>query len=161
MRILRFTLTLCLLSFFGFAANAQLQFGGGAVTSFNFNSFGLQAKGQYAFNETWRGAADFSYFFEESGLTVWEFNPNAHYIFKDDGAGQKFYGLAGLNVARRSFNIDLGAFGGNIGGGVTDIGLNVGAGANIPLGAMTGYAEAKFGIGGAEFGLAVGVLFGN
>lgn len=159
MRILRYTLTLCLLSFFGFAAQAQLQFGGGAALIGNFNSFGVQARGQYQINETWRAAADFTYLFPEIG-SAWEFNPNAHYIFQDDGAGKKFYALAGLGV----YHYDLGlnnVFGIDIGGSFTDIGLNVGAGANIPLGGITGYAEAKFGIGGSEFGLAVGVLFGN
>lgn len=159
MRILRITLTACLLSFFGFTAQAQMQFGGGIATNANFNQFGVQARGQYQINDTWRAAADFTYLFPEFG-SAWEFNPNAHYIFKDDGEGQKFYGLAGLSIYHFSFNSEFNNILG-IDASFTDVGLNVGAGANIPLGSMTGYAEAKFGIGGSEFGLAVGVLFGN
>jgi hypothetical protein len=155
MRILRYSLTLCLLAFFSFAAQAQLQFGGGIATVGNFDQFGIQAKGQYALNDTWRVSADFTYLFPEAG-TAWEINPNAHYIFSDDGAGKKLYALAGLGIYH--FGFDLGGFG-NI--GFTDVGLNVGAGANMPIGNMAGYAEAKFGIGGSEIGLAVGILFGN
>ena len=160
MRTLRILLTLSLFTFFAATASAQLQFGGGAATVANFNQFGVQAKAQYQFSETWRGAADFTYLFPEFG-SAWELNPNVHYIFKDDGAGQQFYALAGLGVYRFSVDLDFGGFGnfGNV--GATDVGLNVGAGANIPLGGLTGYAEAKFGIGGSEIGIAVGVLFGN
>lgn len=158
MHTLRYTLTVCLLAFFGFAAQAQLQFGGGAALVGNFDFFGVQAKGQYQIDESWRAAADFTYLFPEAG-TAWEFNPNVHYIFQDDGAGKQFYALAGLGVFHYGFDLDFGF--GDFGGSFTDVGLNAGAGANIPLGGLTGYAEAKFGIGGSEFGLAVGVLFGN
>lgn len=160
MLLLRFTLTACLLSFFGFAAQAQLQYGGGVATSANFDVFGIQAKGQYRFNETWRAAADFTYLFPEVG-SAFELNANAHYIFKDDGAGQQFYALAGLGFYR--FSVDLGsALGVDLGrASATDVGFNIGAGANIPLGNMLGYAEAKFAIGGSEFGLSVGLLFGD
>lgn len=157
MHTLRYLLTLALFATLGLSASAQLQFGAGAATVGNFNTFGVQARAQYDIDATWRGAADFTYLFPEFG-NAWELNPNVHYIFKDDGAGQKFYGLAGLGI----FHYGIGdLFGIDIGRSVTDVGLNVGAGANLPLGNLTGYAEAKFGIGGSEFGLAVGVLFGN
>ena len=155
MRLLRYTLTLCLMAFFGFTAQAQLQYGAGVALVGNFDLVGVQAKGQYAFNETWRAAADFTYLFPEFGSS-WELNPNVHYIFSDDGAGKQLYALAGLGIWNVS--VDLGGFG-NV--GVTDTGINVGAGANIPFGGVTGYAEAKFGIGGSEFGIAAGILFGN
>lgn len=160
MRILRFTLTACLLSLFGFTAQAQLQFGGGVATVSSFNFFGVQAKGQYQINETWRAAADFTYSFPESG-SLFDINANAHYIFKDDGEGTQFYALGGLNFQRYSFKNE---FGGIIGFDFdyTDVGLNAGAGANIPLGNLVGYAEAKFALGSlSEISLAVGVLFGN
>jgi len=155
MRFFRYTLTLCLLTFFGFTAQAQLQYGGGAALIGNLDLFGVQAKGQYTINQEFRVAADFTLLFPEAGSS-WEFNPNVHYIFSDDGAGRQFYALAGLGLW--NFSVDLGGFGSV---GATDTGFNVGAGANIPLGGFTGYAEAKYGIGGSEFGLAVGVLFGN
>ncbi|MEM6772980.1 MAG: hypothetical protein AAF597_20540 [Bacteroidota bacterium] len=160
MRLIRYTLTFCLLAFFSFTAQAQLEFGGGVALNGNFNYFGVQARGQYTVDPTWRVAADFTYLFPEFG-TAWEFNPNAHYVFQDDGAGQKFYALAGLNVWRRGTG-DLGL---NVIGvssvGVTDVGFNVGAGANLLLGGLTGYAEAKFAVGGSELGVTVGILFGN
>jgi hypothetical protein len=126
----------------------------------NFNQFGVQAKGQYLITEKIRAAADFTYLFTDFG-SAWELNPNAHYIFQDDGAGKQFYALAGLGIYRYSIDIDLGPFGGVSNAGFTDVGLNVGAGANIPIGGMTGYAEAKYGLGGSEIGIAVGVLFGG
>lgn len=155
MRLLRYTLALAMLAFFSFTAQAQLQYGGGAALVGNFDLFGIQAKGQYAFNETWRAAADFTYLFPEFGSS-WEFNPNVHYIFSDNGAGQQFYALAGIGIWNVS--VDLGGLGSV---GATDTGINVGAGANIPLGGLTGYGEIKYGIGGSELGIAFGILFGN
>lgn len=157
MRYTRLFLVACCFFFLGLQAQAQLQYGGGVALTGNFNFFGVQAKGQYTLNDTWRAAADFTYLFPEAG-TAWEFNPTAHYIFNDDGAGRQFYGLAGLNIWRFGFG-DIDGVPINV--GFTDVGLNVGAGANIPLGGLTGYAEARFGIGGSELGLSVGVLFGN
>lgn len=148
-----------MLAFFSFTAQAQLQFGGGAALIGNFDFFGVQAKGQYAINETWRVAADFTYLFPEVGSS-WELNPNVHYIFNDDGAGRQFYALAGLGIWNFGFDTgNLGGFG--FSSSFTDVGLNVGAGANIPLGGLTGYGEIKYGIGGSELGIAVGILFGN
>lgn len=161
MNFLRYTLTICLLTFFAFTAQAQLQFGGGAATVANFNQFGVQARAQYQITENIRAAADFTYLFADFG-SAWELNPNVHYIFKDDGAGQQFYGLAGLGVYNYSFDLGFGGILGDLGKtSVTDIGLNVGGGVNIPIGGMTGYAEAKYSIGGSELGIAVGVLFGG
>lgn len=160
MHFLRFTLLFCFLSCFTTTAQAQLQYGGGVATVGNFNQFGVQAKGQYQITENIRAAADFTYLFTDFG-SAWELNPTGHYIFQDDGAGKQFYALAGLGIYRYSIDLDLGFFGGVSRTGFTDVGLNVGAGANIPIGGMTGYAEAKFGVGGSELGLAVGILFGG
>ena len=141
-------------------AHAQFQFGGGAHLGLNFNQFGVQARGQYTVNETWRGAANFTFYFPEVG-TAWEFNPNAHYVFLNDET-KTVYALAGLGIYRFGLgNDDLGLGGLGIRTSFTDVGLNVGGGINLPLGPVTGYAEAKFGIGGSEFGVSVGVLFGN
>jgi hypothetical protein len=74
-----------------------------------------------------------------------EINPNAHYIFSDDGAGRKFYALAGLDIYLYGFNFGDGGLLGGLGNySATDVGPNVGAGANISRGNMAGYAEAKF-----------------
>jgi len=158
MKTLRFLFTLLLFTGFATTASAQFQFGGGGALGFNFDVAGLQAKGQYGFNETWRGAADFTFYFVEIG-SAYEINGNAHYIFSSDGAGQNFYALGGLNIWIYDLGIDFGFFG--VSETFTDVGLNLGAGANIPLGNLTGYGEAKFAVGGSEFNIAVGVLFGG
>ena len=160
MRIFR---TLLLLAFvLGFTATgqAQFQFGGGGTSTANFNQFGLQAKGQYTVDETWRGAADFNYLFANVG-SAWEINLNGHYQLTALEEGPQLYALAGLSVYRYTVNLGTSIFGDLGRVGATDVGLNLGAGANMPLGNLTGYAEAKFAVGGAQFGLAVGVLFGN
>ncbi len=161
MRTLRTTLLLALFTCLSYTASAQFQVGGGATLDLNLNEFGVQARGQYGFNETWRGAADFNLFFPGEGLSLFGFNANAHYKFVDNGPDAvSFYGLAGLNLTRISIKeIDLGGFGSVGGGSVTDTGLNVGGGANLPLGNLTGFAEAKYAIGGSELGICAGVLF--
>ena len=158
--ILRNSLLLAFFALASLTAQAQFSFGGGAVLGLNANEFGVQARGQYDINETWRGAADFTLYFPEVG-TAWEFNPNAHYVFLNDET-KTVYGLAGLGIYHYGLGSDdlgLGSLG--IRTSFTDVGLNVGGGINLPLGPVTGYAEAKYGIGGSEFGVSVGVLFGN
>lgn len=156
---MRTLITCCAFFLFTTAASAQLQFGGGAATVADFNQFGIQAKGQYTVDPTWRGSADFTFLFPEAG-SAFEINANGHYVFSDNGAGQLFYAIGGLSIYRFSFDIDLGVFGG-VNSSFTDVGFNAGAGVNIPLGGVTGYAEAKYAIGGSQIGLAVGVLFGG
>lgn len=163
--MLHYVRTLCFLAAccgFSLTASAQLQFGGGAALGVDFNEFGVQARGQYGFTETWRGGADFTYYFTEENISAFEINANAHYVFSDDGEGRKFYALGGLNYLRYSVDIpDLGFLGVEIDNSASDVGLNLGAGANIPLGNLVGYGEIKYAAGGAQFGIAAGILFGG
>ena len=160
--ILRNSLLLAFFALASLTAQAQFSFGGGAVLGLNANEFGVQARGQYDINETWRGAADFTLYFPGQNISAFEINANAHYKFLDNGEGQvKAYALGGLNFTR--FSVDIPDLGFGLPGfdpSYTDVGLNLGAGANLPLGErLMGYAEAKFAVGSSEFGLAAGILF--
>ena len=161
MRTLRTTLLLAIFACLSYTASAQFQFGAGAALDLDLNEFGVEARGQYGFNDTWRGAADFILFFPGEGVNAFSINANAHYIFVNNPDALSVYGLAGLNFTRVS--VDLGPLGGLVPGNIsaTDTGLNVGGGVNIPLGGRTGFAEVKYGIGGSELGIAAGILFGG
>lgn len=155
MKTLRFFFTLMLFVAFSLSAQAQLQLGAGAGLGANFNEVGIQVRGQYSFTDTWRGAADFTYFLDGvEGVSIYGINANAHYRFTADGAFQP-YALAGLGFFTAT--VDLGPFGTASG---SDVGINVGGGGNFPLGdSLNAFAEASFGIGGAEFGVFAGLLF--
>ena len=47
------------LLFAAFTAEAQVSVGPGLAYGFDIEELGIQARGQYSFNETWRGEADF------------------------------------------------------------------------------------------------------
>lgn len=70
------------------------------------------------------------------------------------------YAGAGIGVGRASVDYDT-PFG-DFGASGTDVGLNVLGGIFFPLGGLNGFAEAKFGISGADqFVLRGGLLFGG
>lgn len=143
----------------GFAQTDELEIGGGLVLSTGAlddfasnssvdNTFGLKIDGAYAFDEKWRGAADFTFYFpeEESGVkvTVWELNFNAHYLITEEN-DLKIYGLGGLNIT----NVDIDIDGPATGNSESEFGLNLGGGLQYPVDFADVFGELKFaGIGG-------------
>ncbi len=140
------------------ASQAQISVGPGIVYGFDVEEIGLQARGVYSINETWRGQADFTYYLEDNDfISFWEFNTNANYIFVDNG-NSIVYALAGLQFFHVKIEDVL--FGGDVSD--TDTGLNLGIGGQLGLSdKITGFGEAKFTVGGAEqLLIAAGVLIG-
>lgn len=143
----------------GFAQTDELEIGGGLVLSTGAlndfasnssvdNTFGLKIDGAYAFDEQWRGAADFTFYFpeKESGVkvTVWELNFNAHYLITEEN-DLKIYGLGGLNIT----NVDIDIDGSTAGNSESEFGLNLGGGLQYPVDFADVFGELKFaGIGG-------------
>lgn len=139
----------------GFAQTDEFELGGGLVLStgalddFTSNSvdntFGLKIDGAYAFDEQWRAAADFTFYFPEEGgvkVTVWELNFNAHYLIAKE-EDLKIYGLGGLNIT----NVDIDRP--TRGVSEAEFGLNLGGGLQYPVNFADVFGELKFaGVGG-------------
>ena len=152
-------------------ASAQFKVGGGLVlgTKAGFDEsgsklgVGVSLRGDYAIDDQWAVAPDFTFFFPGSpeglDVTFWQLNANAHYTFSEMD-GFAIYGLAGLNYSeiKVDYNIDWGEYGsfsGSSSGG--EIGLNLGAGANYDQ----FFGELKYDTAFEQIAISVGILFGT
>lgn len=149
-------------------ANAQIRAGGGIAFGTEFDGiFGIQASGVYVLNEE-QGidlAADLTLFFPDSppgiDLSLFTINANGHYNFTSTET-MMAYALGGLNIATGKVGVDFGGIGGlgSVSDSRTDVGLNLGAGAEFDVGFGYAYAEAKIVVGGADqFVVSGGVRF--
>lgn len=109
---------------------------------------GIGINGEFNINDKFSIAPSFVYWFPEDPLSWWEFNANVNYYFTKAGSAD-FYGLAGLNL-----------FGYKVegGDGESEVGLNLGVGANFDIGkSWEPFTELKFVIGDAD---QLGIFFG-
>ena len=142
--------------FIGFASiQAQISAGAGLAYGFEVEEIGVQIRGAYRVNDTWRGETDYTYYLDGTeNVSFWELNLNGNYIFFDNGSA-KAYALAGLNFFH--VNLDL-VF---ADGSTTETGFNLGAGGELGISdRLKGFAELKYAISDADqLLLAAGVLF--
>jgi opacity protein-like surface antigen len=91
-------------------SQAQIKVGGGLLYGFDIERAGLRLDGLYQFNENFRGAVDFGYYFPETigdaEYKWWEFNANVHYLFVDNEEWT-FYALAGINYLSYDFSYNI------------------------------------------------------
>ena len=87
------------------------------------NNAGLGANVGYEFVNNVRGVAQFDYFFKKNGVSAWNINANVEYLFRIPNSSVILYPLAGLNVWGGSWD----------GGSDSKLGLNIGAGVEVPL----------------------------
>ena len=122
-----------------------IKVGAGLMYGSEIEEIGLQINGVVDLPVTsLRAAADVGFFFVEDAeifgttieTSVWEANVNAHYVF-DFVPKANVYALAGLNFTTVSVDV------GGTSDSETDTGLNLGAGAELPLGPVDFFAEAK------------------
>lgn len=148
------------------AQESKILVGGGINYTSNISSAGLSVKGVYLIDETWEGAAAFTYLFEND-YTSWSMlDLDGHYVFKKDET-MTLYALGGLNFTFWKVEFDYGyyddfydGFGGSDITG-NEVGINLGAGGRYDLSEkLSLVGEAKFTVGGFNFlTLGVGVLY--
>lgn len=134
---------------------AQLSLGGGIAYGLDIEEIGIQVKGIYAFDDTWRANADFIFYLDGiEDASVWELNLNGNYVFSstDDFL---VYALAGLNIAGLSVTF----LGETV--SATETGLNIGAGGQLFVSDNVSIlGELKYAIGNADqLVIAAGVQF--
>lgn len=141
--------------FFAQSLSAQFSAGASLVYGADLEDLGIQVKGLYQINDTWRGTADLIFYFDGvEDLNVTEINLNANYLFGDMESVAP-YALAGLNILRVGTSFDGTSF------SVSEVGINIGGGVNFPISeALVGAAELKYAIGDADqLVIGAGVVF--
>ncbi|MCK6616655.1 MAG: porin family protein [Cyclobacteriaceae bacterium] len=109
---------------------------------------GLGVNGEFGINDKVAIAPSFIYWLPEDPVSWWEFNVNAMYYFNKSGSAD-FYGLAGINL----FSAKVEGFDGN-----SEVGINLGVGANFNIGKnWEPFTELKFVLGDAD---QLGLFFG-
>lgn len=137
----------------GALAQNEFKVGGGLAYGSEVEAIGIQVGAVYDFTEEISGAADFIIYFPD-GYDWWELNVNGHYrFFSEDNIS--VYGLAGLNYA--TLSVDFGQFGS---ASDSELGLNLGGGAEFGLDFAKLYTELKYVVGNADqLGISAGLRF--
>ncbi|MCC5927152.1 MAG: outer membrane beta-barrel protein [Bacteroidetes bacterium] len=170
-RLNHFLLAVLLLVTFNSLTQAQSQEGDisvgiGLAYGFDLEEPAIGLGGVYTINEQFRAAVDLHYYLIASenfggvdiDYNVWELNMNAHYMFVNDET-KTLYALGGINYFRIKVSASEGAF--NISESDSEVGLNLGGGAEYNLGNFRLYGELKFSLGDAsQMFLGAGVRFG-
>ena len=91
------------------------------------SSLGLGGKFQYGITDNIRGEFAFDYFFENSGLSMFNFDVTGHYLFEMK-EGFRLYPLAGITFVNS--HLDFGEFGS---GNDTGLGFKFGGGAEYDI----------------------------
>lgn len=147
-----------------FSVNAQAQefkAGLGAGYGTQIESIAVQGGIIAGFTDQFRVAADFKYFFPDypSGghNYFWEINSNLHYILLAQ-LSTKIYGLAGINFAHQNVDTPQKK---SLNTNNTEIGLNLGVGAEYGLGFVSLFGEAKYAVSNYDqFDISAGLRFG-
>lgn len=130
---------------FAYSTSTQAQdikAGGGLAYGSEVEAIGIQVGGVYNITEEVSGAADLIIFFPDN-YDWWTLNINGHYEFHDEN-NMRVYGLAGLNYATWEFDSGQGSFSNS------ELGLNLGGGAEMGLDFANIYGELKYILGDAD-----------
>lgn len=118
-------------------AAAEPRIGAALTYGTEVEEVGLQLNGYYGLGEVLptlpglRVGAEFTYYLVDDPLTLWTLDLNGQYRFIEPGPFGA-YGIAGLDIAHVSVDVDLGPLGGASSSN-TDIGLNLGIGAEYAV----------------------------
>lgn len=158
------------------AQKGEMKIGPQIGYGFDMKALGIGAKFTYGITDEIRLAPSFVYFLpkteeaSESGITIkastnwWELNLDGNYMFGEEDE-LCFFGLAGLNVLGVSSSVTYtglpeGFEMPDTSISSTEIGLNVGGGAQYPFSdSMKGFAELKYSTAGKQLGVCAGLLF--
>lgn len=117
---------------------ANLRVGGGLIFATDIKSVGLTLNGTYEITEKWEGALAFTHIFEKDYIKWNVLDLDGHYVFYEHNEKLNVYGLAGLSFTFWKVTIPGMDFGGGFStpemtDNGTEVGLNLGVGANYKL----------------------------
>ena len=142
---------------FNISLSAQFTFGAGISINVDDSFFGLSGKGHYQINDEYAGQASLTYFLENNNVSFFIVDLDVIYNGFNIGdlEGFSIKALGGLQVASASVDTGFGS------ASDTELGLNVGVNAVIPLtDRLDLYIEPKFVISGIDgFVISGGVYF--
>jgi outer membrane immunogenic protein len=145
------------------ASFAQIRIGGFLANGTDIERWGVGANAEFFINEKMAIQPNLTLFFPESAgdykFGFWELNADFHYYFLSQDV-VSLYGKGGLNYFTATVKYDGPSTGFDISGSDSEVGLNLGIGANFNVGSILPFAELKFTLGAAEQAvLAVGIKF--
>ncbi len=137
----------------------QVRLRGALVFGTEIESIGIQVGGDYAITDNILFAPDFIYFFPDSdfGIDVnwFDINLNANYLFEVSNPDVVPYALAGFNIA--IISVDFGGITGFSDANDTEVGFNLGGGADFLVGAVVVFGEIRYALGNDQLVLGGGV----
>jgi outer membrane immunogenic protein len=129
-----------------FAAQAQIRIGGFLGFGTEVENPGLGINGEFTINDKVSISPNLLFYFPKKNggvkQSVWELNGNVNYYFVSDNSFS-FYGLAGLNVTNVKVKYNN-FFGYDGSASDSELGLNLGIGANFTAGNILPFAEMKY-----------------
>lgn len=141
----------------------QLRIGPGLMYGSEIESIGIQLRGDYAITDHILFAPDFIYFFPDTDFGIdfnwFEINLNANYLFEVSNPDVIPYALAGFNIAIISFDLNNVIIPGVRDDTNTELGFNLGGGANFLVGSLTIIGEIRYAIGNDQLVIGGAVVF--
>jgi outer membrane immunogenic protein len=141
---------------------AQTRVGGILAYGSEVDQWGLGINAEFFLNDRMSIQPNILLYFPEkrnnARYTFWELNGDFHYYFYDE-QGISVYGLGGLNLLAGKRKSDSDFFDGED-DTATELGLNLGLGANFTVGNVLPFAELKYVVGDAQQAvISLGIKF--
>lgn len=132
---------------------AQIRLGGLLGYGSEVEQWGLGVNAEFFINEKMAISPNLLFYFPEKRggfkYSFWELNGNFHYYFLSEEP-VSLYGLAGLNLLNAHVKVDNNSFVGSYENSDSELGLNLGIGANFHVGGVLPYVELKYVAGDAD-----------
>lgn len=118
--------------------SSRLRAGAGLLYATDIDNIGLNINGAYGFTDNWEGALAFSHIFKKNSVTYNVLDLDGHYVFYQQDEKFNVFGLAGLGftfwkISVPSVDLGYGFSTPGISSNGTEVGLNLGVGANYKL----------------------------
>lgn len=99
----------------------------------DIKTMGIGLRAQYTLKENLRASAEYKYYLDRRNWSAWEFNADAHYMFRVKNYAY-LYPIAGLKYLRRTYDLGrAGIPGFNIKDSHNRLGLNLGFGGQLAI----------------------------
>ena len=145
------------------ASVAQVRIGAFLANGTEIERWGIGANAEFFLNEKMAIQPNLLFYFPETvgdyKFSYWELNGDFHYYFLAEDV-VSLYGKAGLNFMTFKVKYDGPSTGFDVSGSDSEVGVNLGIGANFNVGGVLPFAELKYVLGEADQAvISLGVKF--